>query len=332
MTDQPYDFIGDIHGQFHKLTALLTRLGYKLRETACTSTWHHPAGRRVIFLGDYLDRGPAVREVLHTVRSMVDAGDALAILGNHELNAVLYHTPNGWGGHLREHTMTTTKGHATTLEAFGDREAEWATWVEWMKDLPMFLDLGSVRAVHACWDSPSVERLCGASLRDHEFLRASAAKGTSEFNAIRTILNGPELALPHGMTFYDPSGRERTVARVRWWGVIEGMPLGDIVLPLALPSIRYPLCQCIARSIPSYASNGPPVFFGHYWLPPQEAIAPLAPNIACLDFSAAFADNPLVAYRWDGEAHLSTDKFVLSGSDQSCLSGRWKTDQPSLAA
>ena len=40
-----------------------------------------------LFLGDYLDRGPEIREVLHTVRGMVEAGDALAILGNHESNA-----------------------------------------------------------------------------------------------------------------------------------------------------------------------------------------------------------------------------------------------------
>ena len=72
-----YDIIPDIHGHHRKLVRLLDGLGYR----------RHPEGRMALFLGDYLDRGPEIREVLHTVRGMVEAGDALAILGNHESNA-----------------------------------------------------------------------------------------------------------------------------------------------------------------------------------------------------------------------------------------------------
>ncbi len=70
MNAQTYDLIGDIHGHYDKLVALLSRLGYRDDGEA----HRHPEGRKVIFLGDYIDRGPKIREVLHTVRGMVDAG------------------------------------------------------------------------------------------------------------------------------------------------------------------------------------------------------------------------------------------------------------------
>ena len=49
--------------------------------------WRHP-DRQVIFLGDFIDRGPKIPEVLEIVRPMVEQGAALAVMGNHELNAI----------------------------------------------------------------------------------------------------------------------------------------------------------------------------------------------------------------------------------------------------
>ena len=83
-----YDIIGDIHGQADKLEALLRTLGY--RDTA--GAWRH-AERQAIFVGDFIDRGPAQVRSVNIVRRMVDAGAALAVMGNHELNAIAWHTP-----------------------------------------------------------------------------------------------------------------------------------------------------------------------------------------------------------------------------------------------
>lgn len=47
----------------------------------------------MIFLGDFIDRGPKIRETLQIVRAMVDAGTALAVMGNHEYNAICFHSP-----------------------------------------------------------------------------------------------------------------------------------------------------------------------------------------------------------------------------------------------
>jgi hypothetical protein len=79
-----FDVIGDIHGYAKTLRRLLEKLGYE--EVGARYT--HPDHRRVIFLGDYIDRGPNIRETLGIVRAMVDAGSALAIMGNHEFNAL----------------------------------------------------------------------------------------------------------------------------------------------------------------------------------------------------------------------------------------------------
>ena len=76
----PFDIIGDIHGCHTELLALLGRLGYHTD----TSPVVHPDGRRAVFVGDLVDRGPGVAEVLDTVMSMVQAGSALCIQGNHE--------------------------------------------------------------------------------------------------------------------------------------------------------------------------------------------------------------------------------------------------------
>ena len=69
----PFDIIGDVHGCSHELTQLLDQLGYA--PGAC----RHPDGRRAVFLGDLVDRGPDSPGVLRLVMDMVAAGTALAV-------------------------------------------------------------------------------------------------------------------------------------------------------------------------------------------------------------------------------------------------------------
>jgi len=83
-----YDLIGDIHGCAHTLDLLLERLDYQQVD----GVWQHPE-RQAIFLGDLVDRGPRIRGALRRVRAMVEGGHAHCILGNHELNALAWHTP-----------------------------------------------------------------------------------------------------------------------------------------------------------------------------------------------------------------------------------------------
>lgn len=99
-----YDVIGDIHGHSDKLDALLRKLGYRMHDGA----WRHPE-RQAVFVGDFIDRGTKGVEVVRTVRAMVDAGSALAVMGNHEFNAV------AWRMGLRPHNERNRHQHQAFL-------------------------------------------------------------------------------------------------------------------------------------------------------------------------------------------------------------------------
>jgi protein phosphatase len=82
----PFDVVGDVHGCRAELEQLLGELGYELRrdEHGRPVDAEHPAGRRAIFVGDLVDRGPDSPGVLRLVMGMVAAGHALCVPGNHE--------------------------------------------------------------------------------------------------------------------------------------------------------------------------------------------------------------------------------------------------------
>ena len=84
-----YDVIGDIHGYADKLTNLLKKMGYEIKG----GHYVHPT-RKAVFLGDFIDRGPKIRETIRLVRGIVEAGTALSVMGNHEFNALCFHTPD----------------------------------------------------------------------------------------------------------------------------------------------------------------------------------------------------------------------------------------------
>lgn len=86
----PFDAIGDVHGCRSELETLLIELGYVLSrdDRGRPVDARHPEGRRAIFLGDLVDRGPDVVGVLRLAMGMVDSGNALAVPGNHEAKLV----------------------------------------------------------------------------------------------------------------------------------------------------------------------------------------------------------------------------------------------------
>lgn len=110
-----YDIIGDIHGHADKLVQLLIKMDY----TQKAGVWQHPS-RKALFLGDYVDRGPKQVETVTIVKDMVEQGAALAIMGNHEYNAVAWATPDpqSAGEALRPHNAKNTKQHQATPRVF----------------------------------------------------------------------------------------------------------------------------------------------------------------------------------------------------------------------
>src|SRR3984893_8983211 len=85
----PFDIIGDVHGCFDELVDLLVQLGYSVEQSngqhALGYSVQPPQGRKVVFLGDLVDRGPKIPDVLGLVMSMIEAGTALCVPGNHDV-------------------------------------------------------------------------------------------------------------------------------------------------------------------------------------------------------------------------------------------------------
>src|SRR5260370_95616 len=89
----PFDLIGDVHGCCDELVELLTQLGYSVEKQSSSAdspaySVKPPEGRKVVFLGDLVDRGPKIPEVLRLVMSMAQAGTALFVPGNHYINLI----------------------------------------------------------------------------------------------------------------------------------------------------------------------------------------------------------------------------------------------------
>ncbi|HEX6121440.1 MAG TPA: polynucleotide kinase-phosphatase [Dongiaceae bacterium] len=80
----PFDIIGDVHGCATELEELLARLGYGVSWQDKGPIVTPPDGRKVIFVGDLVDRGPRSPDVLRLAMSMVEAGSALCVIGNHD--------------------------------------------------------------------------------------------------------------------------------------------------------------------------------------------------------------------------------------------------------
>lgn len=311
-----FDVIGDVHGMADKLHRLLSNLDYQNKN----GVWRHPS-RQAVFIGDLIDNGTQSIATLSTVRAMVEAGSARAVMGNHELNAV------GWamrqsrtGEYLREHNDTNYAHHQAFLDSIPD-PAERQPWLDWFKTLPLYLDFGDVRFIHACWHTPSFEAI-RPYLDASNCLRADAwetafEKGSVAFEAVENLLKGIEINLPDGLSFYDHKGKQRWTCRISWW-LEHADTLADMVhIPQTSSNPHNAATVSALANIPanedllaqSCYRGQCPVFFGHYWLkaPPQI----LSPKAACTDYSAG-SNGPLVAYRWSGEQILSDENWVTS--------------------
>ena len=308
-----YDVIGDIHGHFDKLEALLKKLGYRQSKGA----WRQP-DRQAIFVGDFIDRGPRQLESVMTVRRMVDAGSAQAVMGNHEFNAIAWHTPDPshYGEYLRPRHGAlgekNRKQHAAFLKEVEGNPALHQEAIDWFMTLPLWLDLPGLRVVHACWHEGYMKRL-GRHLTEQnqvtpELMVSASRSGMMEFMTVEGLTKGLEVDLPQGHSFADKDGHVRHNVRIRWWKA-NATTYRDLALMPDEMRERLPNLPLETDSRSNY-DNKKPVFFGHYWMTgtPQMQTA----TAACVDYSAA-KDGPLVAYRWDGEPILNNDNFRWVG-------------------
>jgi hypothetical protein len=285
-----YDIIGDIHGHAAELKSLLTRMDYK--ET--NGVWQHPS-RKAIFVGDLIDRGPAIREVLHIVRNMIDHNHALAVMGNHEYNAIAYAHDLGDRKYLRSHNETHSRQHRATLEQFSNYQDEWQDWLKWFYTLPLFLDLGELRVVHACWDHEHIEWL---KQNTNGMLTPSLLVEAHDINShahtvIEETLKGKEINIPEECAWQDKDGHFRTSNRIKWWKHPREHTHDAVLFNCPVVLYNQPLPPDITFNV--YPADAPPVFFGHYWLE-DKMPAIQSHNVICLDYSVAKGGS-LVGFR-----------------------------------
>lgn len=155
----PFDIIGDVHGCAGELEALLAKLGYVTRwrgaPGAISVDVTPPAGRRAVFVGDLIDRGPRSPDVLRIVMSMLGAGTGFVVPGNHDVKFTRW---------LDGKDVKPSHGLDRTIEQFGkEAKAFHAEVRAFYSDLPVYLwfDDGRLAVAHAGIKDEMLGRLSG---------------------------------------------------------------------------------------------------------------------------------------------------------------------------
>lgn len=303
------DIIPDIHGQAEKLRLALKNLGWQRNGT----TWVHPEpDRQIVFLGDFIDRGTENGAVIRIVRELMDAGRAQAIMGNHELNALHFHTDDpDTGAPLRVHDKHNLEQHESFLREFPLGGSQTKVVLNWMRGLPLFIETEEFRAVHAAWIQPAIDDLRrqtgDGALSEDQLIRAGR-KGDAIYDLAEAVAKGPEARLPHPYSFVDKGKKERHHVRVKWWNG-DARNWREIAMSVpdvnALPDTSVP--GSLLRA--TYPVGDKPVFFGHYWMSGEPELQ--SANALCLDYSAG-TDGPLVTYTHiAGSRELSLENVAI---------------------
>jgi hypothetical protein len=338
LLDGPIDIVGDVHGEIEALQALLQHLGY-------SPDGRHAAGRRLVFIGDLVDRGPDSPHVLGLVQRLVHSGRAQCLLGNHELNLLREARKEGNGWFFAD-------DHDQAAGKFTDSR-HWPQSVRgdalrFFAALPLALERADLRLVHACWHAPSIEILRRSPLdvlalyrhydehvhaqlqrsglqlaADAEEARhdlhsaaisppllrhaGAADEATQMGNPVRIVTSGIERL---ATAPFHASGKWRMVERVRWWdNYVDAVPV------IIGHYWRWP-----APSAQAELSRGEPDLFAAYG--PQQWLGARS-NVFCVDFSvgarykeraAGHADYAcrLAAVRWPERQLVFDDGRSLS--------------------
>ncbi len=139
----PFDIIGDVHGCADELEALLGQLGYQVGWEGKQVNVTPPVGRRAIFVGDLVDRGPRSPDALRIARHMVESGTGLTVVGNHD---------DKLKRHLSGKQVRVSHGLAETIEQLAAEPPEFARDMrEWLDGLisHYVLDGGKLVVAHA---------------------------------------------------------------------------------------------------------------------------------------------------------------------------------------
>ncbi|HJM40526.1 MAG TPA: metallophosphoesterase [Planctomycetota bacterium] len=282
----PIDIIGDVHGGLKHLHSLVEKLGYD--ESGC-----HP-NRRLVFLGDIVDRGEDSPGVLALVQRLVLEKRAQCVLGNHELNILLQKEKPGSEWFYRRSQYLENPSHLLPQKQLSPSQRTEA--LRFFSSLPLVLERKDLRVVHACWNTKSVHEL-RTQQNAVQFLRNCNKQNKAEIlatedrvrralidqneNPVKVVTSGLEQRRD-GPSFI-AGGSPRRTERVPWWNTY---------------------------------TDRQSVVFGHYWhsqaplerfsgIPSpfrhqDHPLAPLGPrrNAWCVDFSNGHRSEEAIRRPW----------------------------------
>jgi hypothetical protein len=292
--------IPDLHADPERLAASLSVAGSEAR---------------LGFLGDFIDAGAdpgaPVNDfaVLTQVRELIDGGRAIGVMGNHELNAILFHRRDKDGHPFRSHSPKNIAQHRSFIDAFGIGTPSARAWTDWfLNALPLWHEADGLRLVHAFWSDRIVDivrqRRSDGLLREEDL--PEIATESSEFGrAVKLMVSGPEVHLPPGFTFTDFKGHQRHEMRIAWWRG-EASTWRELALSVPDPNLLPDAVIEEGQIEELYPSDAAPVLVGHYKMAPPVRLD--HSKAGCLDYPYA----PCV-YRWRGEEVLVPSNLIPIG-------------------
>lgn len=247
----PFDIIGDIHGCFQELSLLLKKLGYQIKQYGVGEETSfrvkHPEGRKVIFLGDLVDRGPDSLRVLQLVMDMVATGDARCVMGNHDDRLLRK---------LKGQKTQMKFGLEQTWEQLKDRSPAWMEKLKsFLEQLPhhYVLDRGRLVVAHAGLIEPFHGRHSRAV---RSFALYGDPTGELDQYGFPIRRNWAGHYTGKAMVVYGHTPVEEPLFQNRTVNIDTGCVFGGY-----LTAFRYPEHSCISvSSLEDYADLGRPFF------------------------------------------------------------------------
>lgn len=147
------DIIGDVHGEIDALKVLVKNLGYD-------ENGNHPDNRKLIFVGDLVDRGPDSPGVIWFVKNLMDHGNAQMVLGNHEINVLQHKAKDGAGWYFEQQVHKDKAYHPFKISDEEERQKIY----EFLSKQPIALENDELRIVHAAWLGDKIKEIESISL------------------------------------------------------------------------------------------------------------------------------------------------------------------------
>jgi hypothetical protein len=263
LPDGPVDIIGDIHGEYDALKSLVAHLGYD-------ADGGHAQGRRLVFVGDFCDRGPDSPAVLAWVERLVRTGRANAVLGNHEFNLLRDEPKDGAGWYFDSRSERDHPKYAPFVRC---DEQDRAGIHAFLNSLPLALERADLRIVHAAWIADAVDAVRGVpvgAVLDQYYEHERALAESEHFVSLGQRKKDEQAA--HGADLDNPDITPRFMAALAEYNVARQMTNPLRVLTSGVEQVA---------DLPFYSggswrfverarwwddyNDSVPVVIGHYW-------------------------------------------------------------------